>query len=205
MQITFPNLRFQEGQDVASRPDTCARADAGKAEGIFLSSRGATHGERPTPCALPPRPALARQYWPSQRDVTTSYGQTSCTDVARRPRRQRGSSDRFVSPLLSLGQPAVPLLARRPVATAGEGVAKGRIGRFGCARVLQPRAPFAPAVRDQSNTESGRAVERQAPRLRWTRAQAPGGAARGGISCGLHGSAQRFRCSGRSAAKSASD
>src|ERR1700729_1586885 len=28
MQITFPKLRFQEGQDVASRPHTCARANA---------------------------------------------------------------------------------------------------------------------------------------------------------------------------------
>ena len=120
--------------------------------------------------------------------------QTSCTYVARRPKRQRGFWGRFVSPLLSLGQPAVPLLARRPAAAAGEDFAKGRIGRSGCARVLQPRAPFARAVRDQSNTEVGRAVERQAPRLRWTRAQAPGGAARGGTSCGLHGSAQRFGC-----------
>lgn len=120
--------------------------------------------------------------------------QTSCTYGARRPKRQRGLSGRFVSPLLSLGQPAVPLLARRPAAAAGEDFAKGRIGRSGCARVLQPRAPFARAVRDQSNTESGRAVERQAPRLRWTRAQALGGAARGGTSCGLHGSAQRFGC-----------
>src|SRR5664279_5373060 len=75
MQITFPKLRFQDGQDVASRPGTCARADAGKAEGILLSSRGPTHGVRPTPCALPPfRPALATQYWPSQRDVAKSYG-----------------------------------------------------------------------------------------------------------------------------------
>src|SRR5664279_3597187 len=30
MQITFSKLRFQDGQDVASRPGTCARADAGK-------------------------------------------------------------------------------------------------------------------------------------------------------------------------------
>jgi hypothetical protein len=58
---------------------------------------------------------------------------------------------------------------------------------------LQPRTPIPPAVRDQSSTGSGRAVQRQSRlHLERARVNAPDGVARGGTSCSLLGLAQRL-------------
>jgi hypothetical protein len=106
---------------------------------------------------------------------------------------QRRGHGLLVSPPLSLGHRAVPLVVGRAVATVREGCAQGRIGCFGCAIGLQPRSPISPAVRDQWSTGSGRAVERQSRRRpEKARANAPDGAARGGTSCSLLGLARGF-------------
>jgi hypothetical protein len=94
MQITFPKLRFQDGQDVASRPDTCARADAGKAEGILLSSRGATHGVRPTPCALPPF-----RLWQRSIGLPSATLRRVTANIVYLRRTPSKTSARFVGPL----------------------------------------------------------------------------------------------------------
>jgi hypothetical protein len=104
---------------------------------------------------------------------------------------QRRGLGLLVSPPLSLGHRAVPLVVGRAVATVCEGRAKGKIGCSGCG--LQPRTPISPAVRDQWSTGSGRAVERQSRRRpEKARANAPDGAARGGTSCSLLGLARGF-------------